>query len=131
MKKTLLFLSFILLLQTNEILAQTIELPSTLYLCETGSLELEGTVINTTDTNINYQWYYGFSISSANEEIVGATDPLLTITGNSNGLGYYKVVATFSDNSNLIGWVQILKSDYLSNNNYEFVQCNDFFIDYL
>ncbi|RED42851.1 putative secreted protein (Por secretion system target) [Winogradskyella eximia] len=129
MKKTLLFLSFILLLQTNEILAQTIELPSTLYLCETGSLELEGTVINTTDTNITYQWYYGFSISSANEEIVGATDPLLTITGNSNGLGYYKVVATFSDNSNLIGWVQILKSDYLSNNNYEFVQCNDFFID--
>ncbi|GAA4242908.1 T9SS type A sorting domain-containing protein [Winogradskyella damuponensis] len=129
MKKTLLFLSFILLLQTNEILAQTIELPSTLYLCETGSLELDGTVINTTDTNITYQWYYGFSISSANEEIVGATDPLLTITGNSNGLGYYKVVATFSDNSNLIGWVQILKSDYLYNNNYEFVQCNDFFID--
>jgi len=129
MKKTLLFLSFILLLQTNEILAQTIELPSTLYLCETGSLELDGTVINTTDTNISYQWYYGFSISSANEEIVGATDSLLTITGNSNGLGYYKVVATFSDNSNLIGWVQILKSDYLSNNNYEFVQCNDFFID--
>jgi len=129
MKKILLFLSFILLLQTNAIFAQTIELPSTLYLCETGAIELDGTVINTTDTNITYQWYYGFSISSANEEIVGATDSLLTITGNSNGLGYYKVVATFSDNSNLIGWVQILKSDYLSNNNYEFVQCNDFFID--
>jgi len=67
MKKTLLFLSFILLLQTNEILAQTIELPSTLYLCETGSLELDGTVINTTDTNISYQWYYGLSLGSTTE----------------------------------------------------------------
>ncbi|WP_458626158.1 T9SS type A sorting domain-containing protein [Winogradskyella sp. PC D3.3] len=128
MKKRLLFLSVILLLQTNAIFAQTIDLPPSLYLCDTGSLELDGTVINTTDTNITYQWYYGFSFSSANEEIVGATNPLLTITGNSNGLGFYKVVATLSDNSNRIGWVEILKSDYLYNNNDEFVQCNDFFI---
>lgn len=131
MKKLLLILSVILFIQTNDLFAQTIELPTKLYLCDSGSLELDGTVINTTDTNITYQWYYGLSFSSANEEIVGETNPLLTITGTGNEHGYYKVVATFSDDTNLIDWVQITKSNIISNSNFELVQCNNFFIDEL
>ena len=128
MKKTLLFLSFILLFQTNEILAQTIELPSSLYLCDTGSLELDGTVINTTDTNITYQWYYGLTFNSA-IEIEGATNSTLILNGALNEAGLYKIIATLSDDSNHVDWVEILKSDFLYNNNYEFVQCSDFFIE--
>ncbi|WP_179349359.1 DUF7619 domain-containing protein [Winogradskyella pacifica] len=129
MKKLLLLFGFILLLQTNEILAQVIELPNMLYLCDGGSLQLDGTVVNTSDTNITYQWYYGFSFSSANEEIVGGTNPLLTITGADNERGFYKVRAILSDGSNHVDWVQIIKSD--SNTNFEYVQCNNFFIEEL
>ncbi|WP_418639576.1 T9SS type A sorting domain-containing protein [Winogradskyella sp.] len=109
-------------------MAQTIELPSTLYLCETGSLELDGTVINTTDTNITYQWYYGLSLGSTTE-IEGENNSTLILNGALNEAGLYKIIATLSDDSNHVAWVEILKSDYLYNNNYEFVQCNDFFID--
>ncbi|WP_179334678.1 DUF7619 domain-containing protein [Winogradskyella costae] len=130
MKKTLLFLSFILLLQTNAIFAQTIDLPPSLYLCEVGSLELDGTVINTTDTNITYQWYYGLSLGSTTE-IEGAIDSTLILNGAINEAGLYKIIATLSDDSNHVAWVEILKSDFLYNNNYEFLQCNDFFIDQL
>ncbi|WP_456439686.1 DUF7619 domain-containing protein [Psychroserpens sp.] len=129
MRKLLLILGFVLFVQTNDIIAQTIELPNELYLCESVSIELDGTVINTTDTNITYQWYYGLSFSSANDEIVGATSPIFTVNGNSNERGYYKVVATLSDNSNRIDWVQIVKSAGV--NDYEFVQCNNFFIEEL
>ena len=86
MKKILLFLSFILLLQTNAIVAQTIDLPPSLYLCDTGSLELDGTVINTTDTNITYQWYYGLTFDSATE-IEGENNSTLILNGALNEAG--------------------------------------------
>ncbi|NRR90825.1 T9SS type A sorting domain-containing protein [Winogradskyella undariae] len=127
MKKLLLFLSVILLLQTNEILAQTIDLPPSLYLCEMGSLELDGTVINTTDTNITYQWYYGLSLGSTTE-IEGATNSIFNLNGAVNEGGFYKIIATLSDDSNHVDWVQILKSDTVTNYNYEFVQCPNFSI---
>ncbi|MBU2920628.1 T9SS type A sorting domain-containing protein [Winogradskyella psychrotolerans] len=128
MKKTLLFLSVILLLQTNEILAQTIELPSSLYLCDTGSLELDGTVINTTDTNITYQWYYSISLNVStipSNEITGATNPILTLTGDGTEYGYYKVLATLSDGSVHVDQTKISISN--SVNTYLIVDC-DFFL---
>ncbi|EPR73367.1 hypothetical protein ADIWIN_1397 [Winogradskyella psychrotolerans RS-3] len=100
-----------------------------LYLCDSGSIQLDGTVVNTSDTNITYQWYYGLSFSSSNTEIVGATNPLLTITGTDNERGFYKVRAILSNGSNHVDWVQIVKSD--SNTNFEYVQCNNFFIEEL
>ncbi len=131
MRKLLLILGFVLFANVNEVCAQTIELPNKLYLCDDGSIELDGTVVNTSDTNITYQWYYGVSLSAANNEIVGATNPLLTISGTANEQGFYKVVATFSGGGNLIDWVQIAKSSIISNSNFELVQCNTFFIEEL
>jgi hypothetical protein len=99
MKKILLILGVILFAQTNNIISQTIELQPKLYLCENGSLELDGTVINTTDTNITYQWYHSLSSNVPtipSNEIAGATNPLYTVTSTNNGVGYYKVYATLS-----------------------------------
>jgi hypothetical protein len=130
MKKTLLFLSFILLLQTNEILAQTIELPSSLYLCDNGIIELDGSVINTTDTNITYQWYYSISLNVPtipSNEITGATNPILTLTGGGTEYGYYKVLATLSDGSVHVDQTKISISN--SVNTYLIVDCDFFWIE--
>tara|TARA_R110002111_G_scaffold26397_2_gene57133 strand:- start:6296 stop:8563 length:2268 start_codon:yes stop_codon:yes gene_type:complete len=131
MKKLLLILGFILFVQTNDVFAQNIELPVKLYLCDSGSLELDGTVINTTDTNITYQWYYSTS-SNVNlvpsNEIAGATDPILLLTPGDFQGGHYRVYALLSSGSGYSDQTEILDSDNLL---YDFVECNFFVTDQL
>ena len=133
MKKILLILGFILFVQANEISAQTIELPNKLYLCDSGSIELDGTVINTTDTSITYQWYYSLSLNVPtipSNEIVGATNPLLSITLNDNGGGYYKVLATLSNGQVFVDSSQVLVKSTLENN-FQVAECNFLFVEEL
>ena len=133
MKKLLLILGFILFVQANEISAQTIELPNKLYLCDSGSIELDGTVINTTDTNITYQWYHSLSWNVPtipSNEIVGATNPLLSITLNDNGGGYYKVLATLSNEQVFVDSSQVLVKSNLENN-FQVAECNFLVVEQL
>lgn len=131
MKKSLLFLSLFVLLQATNVFAQSIELPVKQYLCDTGSVNLDGTVINTTDTGVTYQWYYSISsnvqVTLANE-ITGATNPMLIVTTANNGSGHYKVVATFSDGTTTqVDQTQITSKDFLENY-FESPLCNQFSI---
>lgn len=133
MKKILLILGVILFAQTNNIISQTIELQPKLYLCETGTLELDGTVINTTDTNITYQWYHSLSSNVPtipSNEIAGATNPLYTVTSTNNGVGYYKVYATLSTGQVYVDTAQIVVKDVLENS-FEVFECNFVFVDQL
>ena len=79
MKKSLLFLSLFLLIQVTSVIAQTLDLPQSLYLCENSTINIDGTVTNTADTGISYQWYYSTSwnvdVTPANE-IAGATNSI-------------------------------------------------------
>jgi len=61
MKKSLLFLSIFLCFQSYISIAQTLDLPAKLYLCDNGTTNIDGTVTNTADTGITYQWYYSTS----------------------------------------------------------------------
>lgn len=131
MKKLLLFLSFITFMQTTVLTAQNIELPAKLYLCESDALELDGTVINTSDTGITYQWYYSTSwvvdVIPANE-IAGATNPIYSATTANNGVGQYRVVATLSDGTTtLTDQLQVVGKSTLMNY-FETVPCNTFSI---
>ncbi|PWI30097.1 hypothetical protein DI383_06415 [Flavobacteriaceae bacterium LYZ1037] len=126
MKKLILILSIILFAQANKIMAQTIELQPKLYLCENGSLVLDGTVINTSDTNITYQWYHSLSLNVPtipSNEIAGATNPLYTVTSTNNGVGYYKVLATLSTGQVYVDTAQIVVKDVLENS-FEVFECN-------
>lgn len=122
MKKSLLFL----LLISYMSFAQNLDIPSNLYLCQNGSISVDGTVTNTTDTGITYQWYYSTSSNveaiPANE-IAGATNPVFSVTTNSNGVGFYRVVATLTNSNTLNDKVHIYDKNNL--NAPESVECMD------
>lgn len=131
MKKLLLILGFILFVQTNEIFAQTIELPSKMYLCENSSLDLDGTVTNTTDSGITYQWYFSIYPSAAESPenlIDGATNAVLSINEMTDDFGYYKVVATMTNTDVLYGVVRVVGQTTIID--YEIVECVEFYYTY-
>jgi hypothetical protein len=125
MKKSLLFLSLFVLLQTTIVFAQSIELPNKLYLCEAGSLDLDGTVINTSDPGITYQWYF---YSGTYQVISGATNPTYTATTASMGNGFYKVIATMSDASTITDTIQVVGEVDVPT--WEDVQCMEYYTNY-
>lgn len=110
MKKRILFFSLFLCIQTTNVFSQNIDLPLRQYLCDTGSVALDGTVMNTTDTGITYQWYYSTSSNVqviAGNEIAGATGPMYSVTPASMGVGYYKIVATMTNTNTVIDEVRV------------------------
>ena len=132
MRKLLLILGVILFAQINEISAQTIELPFKFYLCENGSVNLDGTVLNSSDSGITYQWYYNEDQSvflvPANL-LLGATNPILNITDSDNVGGFYKILATLTDGTEVIDETRLINKDDIYDS--EFVPCNTFSIEQL
>jgi len=128
MKKSLLFLSIFLCFQSYISIAQTLDLPAKLYLCDNGTTNIDGTVTNTADTGITYQWYYSTSsnvqVIIANE-IAGATSPMYSAATTNLGNGYYKVVASMTDTSTLTDEVRVFGKVNVST--YEFIQCMDYY----
>jgi uncharacterized repeat protein (TIGR01451 family) len=126
MKKIILFFSLFLCIQTTNVFSQNIDLPLKQYLCDTGSVDLDGTVLNTADTGINYQWYYSTSSNVQvipGNEIAGATNPMYSVTTASMGVGYYKVVATMTNTSTVIDEVRVFGLSEVPTS--EGVQCID------
>lgn len=122
MKKSLFFFSLFVLIQTINVFAQNIELPIKQYLCDTGSVDLDGTVVNTTDPGITYQWYY---YSGTYQVITGATNPIYSATTANMGNGFYKVIATMSDTSTISDVVQVI--GVVDVPTWEDVQCIEFY----
>ena len=127
MKKSILFLTFFFYFQAN-MFAQNIDLPIKQYLCNTGSVALDGTVLNTADTGITYQWYYSVSANVqviSGNEIAGATNPIYSASTASMGVGYYKAVATMSNASTVVDEVRLYGMAVVPT--YGFVNCIDWY----